>query len=192
MKAEIEKSIKNIWLKTVAQEFSQDYIYCESKLKDALFKHLNKKFEEEFFFKEGYRIFIDYHLPCGRIVDIAILKVMIDDLNEKELYEPIIYLEGIIEMECKYQTVSIDHKKLVQKLMAYNKYYPEAHIYTVLADDQGEGKPKWIKALEHNEDIPDSVTELLGYRDRRSKDFITKVFELSLNTDKKKPIHTLD
>lgn len=175
----LDQVIKEVWLNEIRNDYNTDYLLLEDSVKCAFYFHLRNRLGDGWLSRHRLRIYPEYHVSKKRKVDIAIVQLVskqnrlgyhLRDCIETEL--------ALIEFKHKQGTSINPFINDRNKLRDYAYDYPSSQLYAYFIHENHYSKDnlKWFfDGRQARGWAKGRVTELLGYWDQDTGEFVSKV-----------------
>lgn len=170
---QIDRIIKEIWLKEIAQDYTEKYLLKEDCLKNSFYHHLRTRLSDVME-KHNIRIFTEYYISELRYrADIAIVQIDLE-IKERHLADMVTDVLAIIELKYKAgysKGIENEIKNDVKKLQDYIKIGRiDCQYYLAVIYETECWALNWLDKRQTNNWAANRVTELdAGFIDGEMK-----------------------
>jgi len=163
---EIDRVIKESWLKNIKSDYHNNHILKEDSLKNCLYHHIRRKLGTRFLEEHNLRIYSEFNEAdmkgIGRKADIAIVEI--GDDYKSHLSDNIRYIHFIIEL--KYGSSDKDFFTDINKVKEYINYWQiDCLFYLGFIAEKPYDCPKWLDKRATNNWADKKVTVLSANSD---------------------------
>jgi len=174
----IDKVLKDFWQNYLPKEYNNDNLLKEDSLKCLMYYHLRTYLSDNWLNRHRIRIFPEFVLAQGKRADIAIVQLIPTSQRvDKHLSDCVEKVMGIVELKFKSADVIDAFYADVKKLHDYSKMYPDCQLYAGFVHEEryNDTNCSWFDGRQTSKWAKGRVSELLGYWDKTTDSFTTKV-----------------
>lgn len=174
----IDRVIKRIWIEELPKQYNDGHLLKEDSLKCLIYHYLRCKLSDEWLIRHRIRIYPEYLFEDGKRADVAIVKICPkSERKDKHLSKCVEEVISIIELKYKTKNIINDFYKDISKLKYYATTLPKCQLYAgfISEDYYNKNDCSWFDERQTKNWANGCVSELLGYLDKDTKDFVTYI-----------------
>jgi len=181
----IDRTIKEVWITRIKDDYQNSYLLLEDSLKNTLYHYLRNALSDKLLLKNNIRIFTELHNEFNERSDIAIVKL--NDNANHSIKDRIVEVLAIIELKFKNSSSNID--PFIKDILKTKKYlrrkkYRNCQFYLgfIHETEYELEESSWLTLRQQNSWAKGKITELSGFINE-DKPVFTIVSYNNLNKD---------